>query len=102
MSDCILVVDDDREIVKAISILLEGEGYEVLKAYDGLQALDILASKQVRLVLFEVWLPTGKSRIFPLLSLAPRVRTATRYWDCPWGRMIMCVSPIIPRSWQPG
>ena len=57
MSDCVLVVDDDREIVKAISILLEGEGYEVLKAYDGLQALDILASRQVRLVLIDVMMP---------------------------------------------
>lgn len=57
MSDCILVVDDDREIVKAISILLEGEGYEVLKAYDGLEALDILASRQVRLVLIDVMMP---------------------------------------------
>ena len=34
MKECVLVVDDDREIVKAISILLEGEGYEVLKAYE--------------------------------------------------------------------
>ena len=41
MSDCVLVVDDDREIVKAISILLEGEGYEVLKAYDGLQECNV-------------------------------------------------------------
>ena len=57
MSDCVLVVDDDREIVKAISILLEGEGYEVLKAYDGLQALDILAARQVRLVLIDVMMP---------------------------------------------
>lgn len=29
MGECVLVVDDDREIVKAIGILLEGEGYEV-------------------------------------------------------------------------
>ena len=57
MSECILVVDDDREIVKAISILLKGEGYEVLKAYDGLQALDLLASHQVRLVLIDVMMP---------------------------------------------
>lgn len=56
MSECILVVDDDREIVKAISILLE-EGYEVLKAYDRMQALDILASRQVRLVLIDVMMP---------------------------------------------
>ena len=43
MGERVLVVDDDREIVKAIDILLRKEGYEVLKAYDGLQALDILA-----------------------------------------------------------
>ena len=40
MSECILVADDDREIVKAIAILLEREGYKVLRAYDGLEALD--------------------------------------------------------------
>ena len=57
MGDCVLVVDDDREIVKAISILLEGEGYRVLKAYDGMQALDILASNPVRLVLIDVMMP---------------------------------------------
>lgn len=53
----ILVVDDDREIVKAIAILLEQEGYEVLKAYDGMQALDLLASNSVRLVLIDVMMP---------------------------------------------
>lgn len=57
MGECVLVVDDDREIVKAIGILLEGEGYEVLRAYDGLQALDILASHPVRLVLIDVMMP---------------------------------------------
>ena len=36
MNECVLVVDDDREIVRAISLLLEKEGYQVLKAYDGL------------------------------------------------------------------
>ena len=57
MKDCVLVVDDDREIVKAISILLEGEGYEVLKAYDGLKALDILTTGRVQLVLIDVMMP---------------------------------------------
>ena len=37
----ILVVDDDHEIVRAITITLEREGYHVLNAYDGLQALDL-------------------------------------------------------------
>ena len=36
MNECVLVVDDDQEIVKAIGLLLEKEGYRVLKAYDGL------------------------------------------------------------------
>lgn len=57
MKECVLVVDDDREIVKAISILLEGEGYQVLKAYDGMQALDMIASYPVRLVLIDVMMP---------------------------------------------
>ena len=37
MNECVLVADDDREIVKAIEILLGKEGYRVLKAYDGMQ-----------------------------------------------------------------
>ena len=53
----ILVVDDDREIVKAISILLEQEGYQVLCAYDGMQALELLAKEQVQLVLIDVMMP---------------------------------------------
>ena len=57
MGERVLVVDDDREIVKAIDILLRTEGSEVLKAYDGLQALDILAREQVRLVLIDVMMP---------------------------------------------
>ena len=41
----ILVVDDDREIVLAISITLEREGYDVLRAYDGLEALDYATTR---------------------------------------------------------
>ncbi len=57
MGERVLVVDDDRELVKAISILLKKEGYEVLGAYDGLQALDILTREPVRLVLIDVMMP---------------------------------------------
>ncbi len=57
MSECVLVVDDDREIVRAISILLEGEGYRVKKAYDGLEALEILTGNQVHLVVLDVMMP---------------------------------------------
>ena len=54
----ILVVDDDREIVESICIFLKAEGYEVLKAYDGLEALDIVYEKEVHLVLLDVMMPS--------------------------------------------
>ncbi len=57
MNECVLVVDDDREIVKAIAILLEQEGYQVVKAYDGLQALDLLMTRSVQLVIIDVMMP---------------------------------------------
>ncbi len=57
MKECVLVVDDDREIVRAIAILLEKEGYRVLCAYDGQQALDMLAGHGIELLLLDVMMP---------------------------------------------
>ena len=57
MRECVLVVDDDKEIVKAIGLLLEKEGYEVLKAYDGMEALEIVAEKAVQLIVIDVMMP---------------------------------------------
>lgn len=54
---CILVVDDDREIVRAIAILLEKEGYAVLCAYNGLEALDMAMNNMVQLILIDVMMP---------------------------------------------
>lgn len=53
----ILVVDDDPEIVSAITKLLEMEGYSVLKAYDGMEALDVLAAYDVHLILMDLMMP---------------------------------------------
>lgn len=57
MNEVILVVDDDAEIVRAIAILLEKEGYRVLKAYNGLQALDLAMDPSLRLILMDVMMP---------------------------------------------
>ncbi len=54
---CIVVVDDDKEIVGAIAILLEKEGYRVLKAYDGLMALDYLTSQSIQLIIMDIMMP---------------------------------------------
>ena len=53
----ILVVDDDKEIVESISIFLKGEGYEVLKAYNGLDALEMLTENDVQLMLLDIMMP---------------------------------------------
>lgn len=53
----VLVVDDDREIVDSISIFLSGEGYKALKAYDGIEALDILSENEVHLMILDVMMP---------------------------------------------
>lgn len=53
----ILVVDDDKEIVDSIGIFLTGEGYRVLKAYNGIEALDVLTEYDVHLMILDVMMP---------------------------------------------
>ena len=57
MDACVLVVDDDREIVRAIALLLEKEGYRVLRAYDGMEALRVLGEQSVQLIIMDVMMP---------------------------------------------
>ena len=53
----VLVVDDDREIVESIAIYLSRENLEIYRAYDGLQALEVLASNTIHLILLDVMMP---------------------------------------------
>ena len=53
----ILVCDDDKEIVEAIDIYLSQEGYNIYKAYDGEQALDILAKEDIQLLVIDIMMP---------------------------------------------
>ena len=53
----VLVCDDDREIVEAIEIYLSQEGYKVLKAYDGEEALKVLDREKVDLLIIDVMMP---------------------------------------------
>lgn len=60
----ILVCDDDKEIVEAIDIYLSQEGYHILKAYDGVEALNILEKEKVNLLILDVmcqsWMESGQ------------------------------------------
>ena len=55
--ETILVVDDNKEIVYSISELLKYEGYEVMKAYDGLEALKLASENKIDLIILDVMMP---------------------------------------------
>ncbi|AFM00725.1 response regulator with CheY-like receiver domain and winged-helix DNA-binding domain [Desulfitobacterium dehalogenans ATCC 51507] len=53
----ILVCDDDKEIVEAIKIYLTNEGYTIYKAFNGLQALEIIEEQAIHLVIMDIMMP---------------------------------------------
>lgn len=53
----VLVVDDEKEIRDAIEIYLRGENLKVIKAENGIEALDILESKQIHLIILDIMMP---------------------------------------------
>ncbi len=53
----ILVCDDDHEIVDAIEIYLLQEGHKVYKAYDGIEAIDVLNKNDIQLLIIDVMMP---------------------------------------------
>lgn len=57
MCENILIVDDDREIVEAIEFYLKPEGFNILKAYDGLEAIESLIDNNIDLVIMDVMMP---------------------------------------------
>ena len=67
----ILVCDDDKEIVEAIEIYLTQEGYQVLKAYDGMQALKMLETETVHLLILDV---------FQLSFYRQNLKMRIRFW----------------------
>lgn len=87
----ILVCDDDKEIVEAIEIYLTQEGYRILKAYDGTEALEMLEREEVHLLLLDVMMPKldgiratlkyERKTVFPSLSFPQNRKMRIRYSD---------------------
>ena len=87
----ILVCDDDKDIVEAISIYLEQEGHQILKAYDGQQALLVLQKNEVDLLIIDVMMPKldgiratlkiGRSILFLLLFFQQSPRMQIKFLD---------------------
>ncbi len=53
----ILICDDDKEIVEAIEIYLLQEGYQIFKAYDGEQAIEVLKKEEIHLLIIDIMMP---------------------------------------------
>ena len=78
----ILVCDDDKEIVNAINIYLKKEGYNILKAYDGDEALKIIEKNEIHLIILDIMMPKidgievasqiRKNRAIPIIMLSAK------------------------------
>ncbi|MBQ9608664.1 MAG: response regulator transcription factor [Lachnospiraceae bacterium] len=53
----ILVCDDEKDIVEALTIYLESEGYNIYKAYNGVQAVEMVENNDIQLVLLDIMMP---------------------------------------------
>lgn len=53
----ILICDDDRDIVSALDIYLSSEGYQTLRAYDGLEAIRMAGENTIHLILMDIMMP---------------------------------------------
>ena len=102
----ILVVDDDREIVDGIGIFLSGEVYKVLKAYDGIEALDILSENEVHLMILDIMMPKldgiktlmklRESRNIPVILLSAKSEDADKILGLTAGADDYVTKPFNP------
>ena len=81
----ILVVDDDKKIVQLVSLYLKREGYRVLTAFDGQEALELARSKQPDLIVLDLFLPeldgTDVCRLLRTESRVPIIMLTARATD---------------------
>ena len=102
----ILVVDDDREIVDSIAIFLSGDNYNVLKAYDGIEALDVLSENEVHLMILDIMMPKldgiktlmrlRESRNIPVILLSAKSEDADKILGLTAGADDYVTKPFNP------
>jgi len=102
----ILIVDDDKEIVESIAIFLSGENYDVLKAYNGMDALDILNENEVHLMILDIMMPKlngiktlmklRESRNIPVILLSAKSEDADKILGLTAGADDYVTKPFNP------
>src|SRR5512136_1732309 len=74
----ILIVDDERDIVKALMIRLQGAGYHVVTAFDGAQGVFMAHKEKPDLILLDIRMPAGDG-----FSVAQRLKRSSHTWTIP-------------------
>ena len=102
----VLVVDDDREIVDSIAIFLRADGYEIEKAYNGLEALDIVMTHTVHLIILDIMMPEldgiktllklRESRNIPVILLSAKSEDADKILGLTAGADDYVTKPFNP------
>ena len=102
----VLVVDDDREIVESIAIFLQADGYLVRKAYNGLEALDIVMTENVHLIILDIMMPEldgiktllklRESRNIPVILLSAKSEDADKILGLTAGADDYVTKPFNP------
>ena len=102
MNECILVVDDDPEIVRAIAILLEKEGYQVLKAYNGMEALEQAVNPALRLIVIDVMISAvmkiREKRNLPIIVLSAKSEDSDKVLGLSMGADDYIAKPFHPQE----
>lgn len=104
----ILVVDDDKEIAGAMEKLLKLEGYEVIKAYNGLEALDVLVTNAIQLIILDIMMPkldglstTMKirdSKNIPIIILSAKTEDSDKILGLSMGADDYITKPFNPQE----
>ncbi|NLM03909.1 MAG: response regulator transcription factor [Clostridiales bacterium] len=102
----ILVVDDEKEITDAIEIYLKNQNYNVFKAYDGKEALEIFEREEIHLVLIDIMMPkldgtnvTIKIRetsTVPIIMLSAKSEDIDKIWGLNIGADDYITKPFNP------
>ncbi|MDN4606218.1 response regulator transcription factor [Sporosarcina highlanderae] len=102
----VLVADDDKEIRDGIEIYLKNEGYDVLKAADGKEALDLLATNEIHLLILDIMMPNmdgitatfkiREAQNIPIIMLSAKVEDSDKIHGLSVGADDYVTKPFHP------
>lgn len=111
MARKILVVDDERHIVRLVQVNLEKVGYQVITAYDGVEALEQVGKEMPDMVILDVMMPRmdgfevlkklqadAKTRDIPVIMLTAKAQDADIFRGWSSGVSSYLTKPFNPRE----